>query len=306
MQTLSAKSNDSLLEDKNVQVVPTKSAKSDNEEICATLVHKSGKDEIVSTPSIKLEKPILSEKMLSKLSWSHICLLLAVSDNDAHSFYEIEIASNGWSIRETKRQIESMLFERLALSRDKKGLRQLADKGQIIESPEDALKDPYVLEFFGLEENEKWLESNLEHAIMEHLQKFIIELGKGFMFVARQYRISINNEHYHIDLVFYNKILRSYVLIDLKTGKFDHADYGQTKFYLNYFTEEVNDEIDNDPIGIVLCTDKSDVFVEYVLKDEKQIFAKKYLLSLPDKQALLAEVQKTREKFEKELLEHED
>lgn len=127
-----------------------------------------------------------------------------------------------------------------------------------------------------------------------------MELGKGFMFVARQHRISINNEHYHIDLVFYNKILRSYVLIDLKTGKFDHSDYGQMKFYLNYFKEEMCDDADNEPIGIVLCYDKDDTFVEYVLKDEKKIFAKKYLLTLPDKKLLMAEVEKTIEKFESE------
>ncbi len=148
----------------------------------------------------------------------------------------------------------------------------MGEKGQIIETPEDALKDPYVLEFLGLEEKEKWLESDLEQALMDHLQKLLLELGKGFMFVARQFRISINNEHYHIDLVFYNKILRSYVLFDLKTGKFDHSDYGQMKFYLNYFKEELNDQSDNEPIGIVLCYDKDDTFVDYVLKDEEKIF----------------------------------
>lgn len=275
----------------------------------STPLRESEVKEIRSTPSNQLEnrkvqtlsaKSVLTEKMLSKLNWSHICLLLAVSDTDARSFYEIEIASNGWSVREAKRQIDSMLFERLALSKDKKGLKQLSEKGQIIETPEDALKDPYVLEFLGLEEREKWLESDLEQALMDHLQKFIMELGKGFMFVARQFRISINNEHYHIDLVFYNKILRSYVLIDLKTGKFDHSDYGQMKFYLNYFKEEMNDETDNEPIGIVLCYDKDETFVDYVLKDEKKIFAKKYLLTLPDKKMLLSEVEKTKEKFESE------
>lgn len=263
-------------------------------QIPQTLSAKFKKKEILSTET----KPVLSDRMLTKLSWSHICLLLAVSEKGARSFYEIEIANNGWSVREAKRQIESMLFERLALSKDKKGIRQLAEKGQIIETPEDALKDPYVLEFLGLEENNEWLETDLEQALMNHLQKFLLELGKGFMFVARQYRISINNEHYHIDLVFYNKILRSYVLIDLKTGKFDHSDYGQMKFYLNYFKEEKNDEMDNEPIGIVLCYEKDETFVDFVLKDEKKIFAKKYLLSLPDKNLLLAEVEKTREKFE--------
>lgn len=278
-------------------------------EIWPTLSAKSDSNEIVSTPSSKLPetkvptlsaKSFLTEKMLARLSWSHICLLLAVSDKDARSFYEIEIAKNNWSVRETKRQIESMFFERLVLSKDKAGLKKLAQKGQIIENPEDALKDPYVLEFLGLNENEKWLESDLEQALMDHLQRFLLELGTGFMFVDRQLRISINNEHYHIDLIFYQKRLRSYVLIDLKAGKFDHSDYGQMKFYLNYFQDEFNDEGDNEPIGIILCYEKDDEFVEYVLKDEKNIFAKKYLLSLPDKQKLLAEVQRVKEKFEKE------
>ena len=267
------------------QTVPTLSAPSNRE--------------IVQTASAK---STLSEKMLSRLSWSHICLLLAVSDKDARSFYEMEIVENSWSVRETKRQIESMLFERLALSKDKNGLRQLAQKGQIIETPQDALKDPYVLEFLGLPENERWHESDLEQALMDHLQKFLLELGKGFMFVGRQMRISINNDHYRIDLVFYNKHLRSYVLIDLKAGKFDHSDYGQMKFYLNYFQEEMNDEGDNDPIGIILCYEKDEEFVKYVLKKEKNIFAKKYMLSLPDKQELLAEVHRIKEKFKREYL----
>ena len=291
------------------EIWPTLSAISDNPEISQASPAEYGADPILSTPSRESDKPIvqtsstksiLTGKMLNRLSWSHICLLLAVSDKDARSFYEIEFAKNGWSVREAKRQIESMLFERLALSKDKSGLKQLAEKGQIIETPEDALKDPYVLEFLGLDEQEKWLESDLEQALMDHLQKFLLELGTGFMFVGRQYRISINNEHYHIDLVFYNKILRSYVLIDLKSGKFDHSDYGQMKFYLNYFKEELNDESDGEPIGIVFCFEKDDAFVEYILKDEKRVFAKKYLLSLPDKQKLLAEVRRTKELFERE------
>jgi len=288
-------------------IVPTLSAQSPEKD--ATLSHKSESKENLSALSRKSEreivptvsaKSVLSENMLSCLSWSHICLLLAVSDKDARSFYEIEIAKNNWSVRETKRQIESMLFERLALSKDKKGLRQLARKGQIIESPQDALKDPYVLEFLGLPDNERWHENDLEQALMDHLQKFLLELGKGFMFVGRQMRISINNEHYRIDLVFYNKHLRAYVLIDLKAGKFDHSDYGQMKFYLNYFQEEFNDKGDNDPIGIILCYEKDEEFVRYVLKNEKNIFAKKYLLSLPDKKKLLAEVHHIKEKFKRE------
>ena len=275
-------------------ICSTLSSKFDQKFVPGTSVQYNNEVETLSA------KSTLSKKMLARLSWSHICLLLAVSDKDARSFYEIEIVKNGWSVREAKRQIESMLFERLALSKDKSGLRKLAKQGQIVESPEDALKDPYVLEFLGLDENEKWLESDLEQALMDHLQKFLLELGAGFMFVARQMRISINNEHYRVDLVFYNKRLKCYVLIDLKSGKFDHSDYGQMKFYLNYFKEELNDPDDNDPAGLILCYEKDDEFAEYVLKDEKNVFAKKYLLSLPDKQKLLAEVQRVKEKFERE------
>ncbi|HES59720.1 MAG TPA: DUF1016 family protein, partial [Caldithrix sp.] len=179
------------------EICSTPSIKSDAEKISTSTLDNSTKQMVQTTPT----KSFLSEKMLSRLSWSHICLLLAVSDKDARSFYEIEIAENGWSVRETKRQIESMLFERLALSKDKKGLMELAAKGQRIEKPEDALKDPYVLEFLGLPENERWHESDLEQALMDRLQKFLLELGKGFMFVGRQTRITINNEHYRIDLV---------------------------------------------------------------------------------------------------------
>ncbi len=277
------------------QIGSTASSLLNTKEIVTTTI-KNSKPEKVPTVSAK---SVLSEKMLTRLSWSHICLLLAVSDKDARSFYEIEIVENGWSVRETKRQIESMLFERLVLSKDKKGLLKLAQKGQIIEKPEDAIKDPYVLEFLGLNENENWHESDLEQALMDHLQKFLLELGKGFMFVDIQMRISINNEHYRIDMVFYNKYLRSYILIDLKSGKFDHSDYGQMKFYLNYFQEEFNDEGDNDPIGIILCYERNAEFVKYVLKNEKNIFAKKFLLSLPEKQKLLAEVHRVKEKFER-------
>lgn len=277
-----------------------------NYEISATVSHKFESNKVGSLPKGDLSKnkvqtlsakSVLSDKMLAGLSWSHICLLLAVSDKDARSFYEIEIASNNWSVREARRQIESMLFERLAMSKNKSEVKKLAQSGQIIETPEDAVKDPYVLEFLGLDEQQVWLESDLEQALMDHLQKFLLEMGKGFMFVNRQMRISINNEHYHIDLVFYNKLLRSYVLIDLKAGKFDHADFGQMKFYLNYFQEELNDEDDNEPIGIVLCYEKNEEFVKYVLKNEKNIFAKKYILSLPDKKRLLAEVHRVREEF---------
>lgn len=227
--------------------------------------------------------------------WSHICELLAVKDESVRSFYEIETIKNNWSVRELKRQINSMLFERLALSKDKEKVKQLAQKGQIIERPEDAIKDPYILEFLGLPEKSYYTESQLEQKLINHLQEFILELGKGFTFVGRQKRIAIDNEHYYIDLVFYHRTLRCLVLIDLKVGKLDHRDAGQMNFYLNYIknNEMLNDE--KPPIGIILCTEanRSKVFIEYALGGlSNKVFVSKYKLYLPTKKELEEEIKK--------------
>jgi predicted nuclease of restriction endonuclease-like (RecB) superfamily len=180
-----------------------------------------------------------------------------------------------------------MLFERLALSKDVKTVMKLARRGQIIEKPEDAIKDPYILEFLNLKEETYYTESQLEEALTDKLQYFLLELGKGFSFVARQKRITIANRHYYVDLVFYNRLLKCFVLIDLKTGELDHADIGQMNFYLNYFKENEKTEDENDPIGIILCAKKDDIFAKYVLGGlSNKVFASKYRLALPSEKEL--------------------
>ena len=221
------------------------------------------------------------------LSWSHYCELLKVEEPLARSFYEQEAIQNNWSVREFKRQINSMLFERLALSKDTKAVMRMSKKGQIIEKPEDAINDPYILEFLNLKEEISYTESQLEQAIIDKLQYFLLEMGKGFSFVARQKRITIANKHYHIDLVFYNRLLRCFVLIDLKTGELDHSDIGQMNFYLNYFKENEKAEGENDPIGLILSAKKDDILAKYILGGlSNKVFASKYKLALPSEKEL--------------------
>jgi predicted nuclease of restriction endonuclease-like (RecB) superfamily len=229
----------------------------------------------------------------ANLSWSHYCLLLSISDKHARQFYKKEAITSNWSVRELERQIDSLLYERLCLSRDKKGVLELSKKGQTITMPKDAIKDPYVLEFLGIPESERLTEKKIESKVVEHLKAFILELGKGFLFVSRQYRISMNNKHHYVDLVFYNVYLKCYVLIDLKTRKFKHEDAGQMNFYLNYFKNEVNLRGDNPPVGIILCTEKDSVYVDYVLGGlSNKIFTSKYRLKLPTPKELTDEVKK--------------
>jgi predicted nuclease of restriction endonuclease-like (RecB) superfamily len=231
------------------------------------------------------------QTLSGKLSWSHYCLLLSVSDPGARSFYEKEAIVCNWSVRQLDRQINSMLYERLALSRDKNGVLKLANKGQTIEKPGDAVIDPYVLEFLGLPENSSLSETQLESALIEHLKDFLLELGKGFSFIGRQKRISMNNEHFYIDLVFYNIPLQCYVLIDLQTRKLKHEDIGQMNFYLNYFKKEVNRTEDNEPIGIILCAEKDKAFAEFVMAGlSNKLFTSKYKLALPKPKELQDEV----------------
>lgn len=230
-----------------------------------------------------------------ELTWTHYRLLLGIRDAKARSFYEIEAVDNSWSTRELDRQINSLLFERLALSKDKKKVMELAKRGQIIEKPEDVIKDPYVLEFLGLPEKSYYTESQLEQKSIDHLQEFILELGKGFAFIARQKRITIDNEHYYIDLVFYHRILRCLVFFDLKIGKLTHSDVGQMNFYLNYIKDREMFEGESFPVGIILCTEsnRSRVFVEYALGGlSNSVFVSKYKLYLPTKKELEIEVKK--------------
>ncbi|MCM8832598.1 MAG: PDDEXK nuclease domain-containing protein [Candidatus Omnitrophica bacterium] len=223
-----------------------------------------------------------------KLSWSHYVELLGVSDDLARSFYEKQCINENWSVRELKRQINSMLFERVALSKDKKGVLKLAKKGQIIEREEDIIKNPYILEFLGIPEQYKYTEKELEQKIIDNIQMFLLELGKGFSFVSRQYRITLNNNHFYVDLVFYHKILKCYVLIDLKVGKITHQDIGQMNMYLNYFKAEVNEKNDNPPVGIVLGAEKDNILVEYALGGiTNKLFVTRYKLYLPKKEDLL-------------------
>jgi len=231
----------------------------------------------------------------AELTWTHYRILMRVEDDLARQFYEIESIKNNWSTRELDRQINSLLFERLALSKDKKKVMELTKRGQIIEKPEDMVKDPYVLEFLGIPERHHYTESHLEQALIEHLQEFLLELGKGFTFVARQKRITIDNEHFYIDLVFYNRILRCLVLIDLKVGKFSPAHTGQMNFYLNFIKANEVMENENPPVGILLCTeaDRSRIFVEYALGGlDNKIFVSKYKLYLPTKKELETEIKK--------------
>ena len=232
--------------------------------------------------------------MSGKLSWSHYCELLSVSDEDRRSFYEKEAINSGCSVRELKRQIDSSLFERLLLSKgdiNKETVLSLAQSGAEIAEPADIIKDPYVFEFLGLPEDKPIMESDLEEALLRQIEKFLLELGRGFMFVGTQQRITVSNEHYYADMVFYNKILKAYVIIELKTRKLMPAAVGQLNMYLNYYASEINDFDDNPPIGIILCTDKDDIEVEYALGGlSNNIFASRYVLYMPDKSQLIAQI----------------
>ncbi len=244
--------------------------------------------------------PIL-DALRPELSWTHYRLLLRVEKPEARAFYESEAVNARWSTRELERQIHSLLFERLALSRDREGVLALAEKGHEIHQPSDLIKDPYVLEFTGLPQSERYLESDLEQALINKLREFLLELGKGFAFMARQQRITIDGQHYWIDLVFYNRLTRSFVLIDLKVGSLTHQDLGQMQMYVNYYQRDIAASDENPPIGIVLCTDRSEAVVRYTLpEDNQQIFASRYKLYLPTETELAAELQRERQAIEME------
>lgn len=223
-----------------------------------------------------------------KLTWSHYSFLMRIDDEKERRFYEIESEKYNWSVRELKRQYDSTLYTRLALSRDKEGILKLSEKGQIIEKPKDIIKDPYILEFLGLPELHQYSESELEEEIINKLEHFLLELGHGFTFVARQNRITFDDKHFRIDLVFYNRVLKCFVLIDLKIGELKHQDLGQMQMYVNYYDREMRLEDENKTIGIVLCQNKSDLVVEYTLpENNEQIFASKYKTILPSREDLI-------------------
>ena len=231
------------------------------------------------------------QTLSGKLSWSHYVEILSISDELARSFYEKQCINENWSVRELKRQRNSGLFQRIALSKDKKGILKLAKEGQLIEKVEDIIKDPYVFEFLNIPENYHYSEKELENRLIDELGHFLLELGKGFAFIGRQFRITLNNTHYYVDLVFYHRILKCFVLIDLKLGKANHQDIGQMNLYLNYFKNEESETDDNEPIGIILAADKDKILVEYATGSiSNQLFVSKYQLYLPDKHLLEQEL----------------
>ncbi|TDD98786.1 PDDEXK nuclease domain-containing protein [Flavobacterium cellulosilyticum] len=243
-------------------------------------------DNISQTMSAELNAQTLFS--IFKLSWSHYSFLMRIEDEKERRFYEIESEKYNWSVRELKRQYDSALYTRLALSRDKEGVMKLSEKGQIIEKPRDIIKDPYILEFLGLPELHQYSENELEEEIINKLEHFLLELGHGFTFVARQKRITFDDKHFRIDLVFYNRVLKSFVLIDLKIGELKHQDLGQMQMYVNYYDREKRIEGENKTIGIVLCQNKSDLVVEYTLpENNEQIFASKYKTVLPSREDLI-------------------
>jgi len=238
----------------------------------------------------------------SELTWTHYRLLLKVEKETARAFYMNEAINSNWSTRELERQISSLLYERLALSKDKEGLLRLSRKGQIVQGPEDLVKDPYVLEFLGLEKHKRVVEKNLEQALIDHLRHFLLELGRGFSFVARQQRITLDGDHFYIDLVFYNRLTKSFVLIDLKVGKLSHQDIGQMQMYVNYYERTQMAEGENPPIGIILCAERNKAVVRFTLpEDKKQIFVSRYVPFIPTEEELRNEIMREKDILETEM-----
>jgi predicted nuclease of restriction endonuclease-like (RecB) superfamily len=271
-----------IYKNQGITIAQTLSGQLDkNKSISQTVSGKLGKDRsILQTLSTKSRCPVFS------LSWSHYVFLIRM-DEAERKFYEIEAANQGWSVRELERQYNSSLYERLSLSRNKKQIKELSNKGLVVQKPQEAIKEPYVLEFLGLKEDSSYSEHELETAIINKIEHFMLELGKGFLFAGRQVRFSFNEEHYYIDLVFYNRLLKCFVLIDLKIGKLKHQDIGQMQMYVNYYDRKIRTMDENKTIGIILCKEANKSVVEFTLpKSNKSIFAKQYKLYLPSKSDL--------------------
>lgn len=248
---------------------------------------------------IENDKQCLSNQATSvfTLSWSHYLILMRIENPDARSFYEIECTEQQWSVRQLSRQVGSCLYERLALSRNKDEVMRLAKEGQTIEKPTDFIKNPLTLEFLGLKPDASYSESKLEKAIISKMQQFLLELGKGFLFESRQKRFTFDEQHFYVDLVFYNRLLQCYVLIDLKTDKLTHQDLGQMQMYVNYFDRYVRQDYEKPTIGILLCERKNDALVELTLPKDANIYATEYQLYLPDKNLLQAKVKEWIKEF---------
>lgn len=233
------------------------------------------------------------------LSWSHYMILMRISDANARSFYEIECAKQNWSVRWLQRQVNSSLYERLALSKDKSEVLRLAQEGQTIEKPADILKNPITLEFLGLKHETVYSETKLESAIIDKMQEFLLEMGKGFLFEKRQRRFTFDEDNYYVDLIFYNRLLQCYVLIDLKIDKLTHQDLGQMQMYVNYYDRYVKQEFEKPTIGILLCKEKKDTLIKLTLPENANIYAAEYALYLPDKTELQNKLKAWIEEFEK-------
>jgi len=273
-QTDSAKSNELIDNVLDISISQTDSAKSNE------VADNEGSKSILQTVSAKLSQSF-------HLSWSHYLILCRINSPDERNFYEIEAINGNWKLKELERQFNSSLYERLVLSKNKKKVKELSEKGHVMQVPADAIKDPLVLEFLGLKEEAEYSESDLEKAIIDKLEHFLLEMGKGFLFAGRQVRISFEEEHFYIDLVLYNRILKCFVLIDLKIGKLKHQDLGQMQMYVNYYDRHMKSEEENSTIGIVICKDKKDALIEMTLpENNKQIFASQYQLYLPSKEEL--------------------
>jgi len=255
--------------------------------------------DVLAALSQSVEKPTQSLGFSPTLGWSHYQALLSVDHSGERLFYEIEAEKSGWDVDHLKRQIHTFLFARLLKSRDKAGVLELAKKGHTVQHPADALKNPYILDFLGMPDSEKFHESALESAIIDNLQQFLLELGKGFAFVGRQKRMQFDADFFYIDLVFYNCILKCYLLIDLKIGELTHQDVGQMDSYVRMFDDLCLTEGDNPTIGLILCAEKNETVAKYsVLKDRKQIFASKYMLYLPTEEELRREIERETRLFE--------
>ncbi len=253
--------------------------------------------EIFSKTTPNLQKMINILTAHFSLSWSHYVALLTISSSEERKFYEIESIENSWSVRELERQINSALFERLVLSKDKEKVKELSQKGHLVEKPADIIKNPYILEFLDLPEQPHYSEHDLETAIIDKLELFLLELGKGFLFESRQKRFSFDNKHFYVDLVFYNRLLKCFVVIDLKIGDLKHQDLGQMQMYVNYFDRYVKTEEENPTVGILLCLTKSDSLIELTLPKDSNIYASNYQLYLPSKEELKKQIEEAEKEF---------
>ena len=253
-----------------------------------------------SVNSVYEIQPSTSEPHRFVLSWSHYLVLMRIKDANARSFYEIECAKQNWNVRWLQRQVNSSLYERLALSKDKSEVMRLSTEGQVIEKPADIIKNPITLEFLGLKPEAAYSESRLEGKIISKMQEFLLELGKGFLFETRQKRFTFDEENYYVDLVFYNRLLQCYILIDIKIDKLTHQDLGQMQMYVNYYDRHVKQEWEKPTIGILLCKEKKDALIKLTLPEDANIYATEYALYLPDKKELQEKLQQWIQEFNKE------